>query len=235
MKNSLFILVIFSFTLTSCFHDRIDGNGVIEKTERSVDEFNSIYLDGVFDVVIEQRSDHSVVVETDENLQRIVQVETINNRLYVDLKDHVNFDATRMTIHISTPELNKIDSDGVVDIETKGSISVDELKIYKDGVGKLNASIYADKIDVSFNGVGNIYLKGETIDLLIDSDGVGKVDAYDLYSQFADVRNSGVGDSKVNVSESLSVNISGVGSVYYKGNPENISSKVDGVGKLKKY
>jgi hypothetical protein len=49
------------------------------------------------------------------------------------------------------------------------------------------------------------------------------------------VKISGSGKCKINVGDSLEANISGSGSVYYKGDPDKIRSNVSGSGKVKPY
>jgi hypothetical protein len=49
-----------------------------------------------------------------------------------------------------------------------------------------------------------------------------------------DIRISGSGDVEVNVKESLEANISGSGSVTYRGNPAHVNSHSSGSGKVRK-
>ncbi len=81
-------------------------------------------------------------------------------------------------------------------------------------------------------GVGNFQLSGDFQDeLLIALTGVGNVDAYDTEIGVCDIVSTGVGDCRVNVRDELNVTISGVGSIYYRGNPA-ITQSVSGMGNL---
>ena len=66
----------------------------------------------------------------------------------------------------------------------------------------------------------------------IEINGSGDVKAYDLLSDESSIEINGSGDVKVNVSYALEVEINGSGDVYYKGNVKEISSEINGSGKL---
>jgi len=74
---------------------------------------------------------------------------------------------------------------------------------------------------VFHNGIGHVILMGNSQDLLaIDFRGIGDVYAYGLPVNQCEVLNSGTGDCKVKVNETLEVDISSLGKVFYRGNPE---------------
>jgi len=60
--------------------------------------------------------------------------------------------------------------------------------------------------------------------------GSGKVLAADLEVSKCEVRISGSGDVVINVKDALDANISGSGSVTYKGNPSQVNSHASVVG-----
>jgi hypothetical protein len=82
------------------------------------------------------------------------------------------------------------------------------------------------------DGVGDVTLNGgNQPEMDIDFRGVGLVKAYGLPVDRCVVLNSGIGDCKVKVNSYLEVDISDLGNVYYKGNPE-ISVTDTGLGDL---
>jgi hypothetical protein len=81
-------------------------------------------------------------------------------------------------------------------------------------------------------GVGDYILSGDDQDeLTIFITGVGNVKAFDVEVRICNIIFTGVGDCEVNVRDSLTIDIYGVGNVYYIGNPA-ISSTISGVGAL---
>ncbi|MCL2289742.1 MAG: DUF2807 domain-containing protein [Bacteroidetes bacterium] len=87
---------------------------------------------------------------------------------------------------------------------------------------------------INLKGVGNVKLSnGEASSLQISLSGAGGIDAQNYQVENVVINHSGVGDAKIWVTTSLSGTLSGVGDIYYKGNPI-INVSVSGVGKLKK-
>jgi len=85
---------------------------------------------------------------------------------------------------------------------------------------------------IELTGVGNFVLSGDDQDeLTIVLTGVGHVKAFDMKVGTCTITSSGVGDCEVYVLNELIVTISGVGNVYYKGNPA-ITETVTGIGEL---
>jgi hypothetical protein len=81
-------------------------------------------------------------------------------------------------------------------------------------------------------GVGEVNLVGTVQDALeFDFRGVGNVFAYGLPVDNVLVLNGGTGDCKVRAIDYLEVDLSSVGNVHYRGNPE-ISCTKSGLGEL---
>lgn len=86
--------------------------------------------------------------------------------------------------------------------------------------------------NIELAGVGDFVLSGTDQDeLTINFTGVGNIKAFDMKVGTCYITSTGVGDCEVNVINLLDVTITGIGSVYYKGNP-TITSDVTGLGQL---
>lgn len=82
------------------------------------------------------------------------------------------------------------------------------------------------------DGVGDMELTGESREVFdIDHRGVGHMDAYALPIDHCTIISSGIGDCKIQVDSTLEVDISNIGNVYYRGNPQIISNDT-GIGNL---
>ena len=84
------------------------------------------------------------------------------------------------------------------------------------------------------SGSGKIQASGSADLVKTDISGSGKVLASDLQTNRCEVRISGSGDVEINVKNELEANISGSGSVYYKGNPNKVNANSAGSGKVRK-
>lgn len=231
MKKVLFILTA-AILLTSCFREKVDGNGHVTTQQYEVSNFDHVYTDGVFDVYIYQSEEYLVEIETDANIQDYIKVSIVNGKLMVNMQENTDIDATKLNIIIFAPEYKHISCDGVVNVQSKTVIYSDMLEVYHDGVGDINMSLSVSDLKVDCDGVGNITLNGEANNATIVNDGVGNIYSFGLEANEVSITNSGVGDAEVFVTGNLNAKVSGVGTVYYKGNPESVNSSVSGTGKL---
>jgi hypothetical protein len=91
-----------------------------------------------------------------------------------------------------------------------------------------------DLADFGVSGSGKIYASGSASRVKTSISGSGKVLAADLQANSCEVRISGSGDVEINVKDQLDANISGSGSVSYRGNPGKVNSHASGSGRISK-
>ncbi len=89
------------------------------------------------------------------------------------------------------------------------------------------------EIKTYLKGVGEIELTGKTERHDVEISGTGKVDAYNLESVKAYITAKGIGECVVNITEDLFVDMSGIGRVKYRGNPE-VHAKKTGLGSIER-
>jgi hypothetical protein len=125
------------------------------------------------------------------------------------------------------------DVSGSGDLSIKGSGQSLESSV--SGSGKVNVTAaISGKADVSVSGSGKVTAGGTAQEIKATISGSGKVMAANLEVSKCEVRISGSGDVEINVKDSLDANISGSGSVTYKGNPNQVNSHSSGSGHVRK-
>ncbi len=90
-----------------------------------------------------------------------------------------------------------------------------------------------ETLDVEIAGAGNLNLSGKAETLDIECAGAGTIRAYKLMADTVKLEIAGVCNARVHAIESLSVDMAGVGTVKYMGNPNNISIDKAGLGSVK--
>jgi len=130
---------------------------------------------------------------------------------------------------------NNIDMDlsGSGKIELKGKCKQIDTHVSGSGRIKLDAVI-ANAADFSISGSGKIEASGTASSVKASISGSGKVLAADLETGDCEIKLSGSGNVEINVKNTLDANISGSGSVSYKGNPSHVNSNASGSGHLRK-
>jgi len=126
------------------------------------------------------------------------------------------------------------DVSGSGDIELKGKCRRFDSDVSGSGKVDLNLSI-AERADFGVSGSGKIMADGSAQEVKATISGSGKVLAANLVADRCEVRISGSGDVEINVKSELDANISGSGSVSYKGNPSKVNSHASGSGSVKRF
>ena len=175
-----------------CWDWERDGNGRVRSQERSGDNFNAIVLEGVGDVYVHSSLVYKVVVTTDSNIQEFITTRVRNNTLHIDEKGHRGFNATKLTIDVYMPELERIRLSGAGNIKVLDGKTTD-LDIILSGTGNIDTVNYEVKnVDVILSGCGDVKIWAtNTL--------TGKL--------------SGVGDIKYKGSPTVNVNSSGIGRI----------------------
>ncbi len=211
MKAKLLFFVILIFGATACHTSGISGNGDINTEERSIENFTAIEAGGVFRVYVEVGNSPSLKIEAEENLMEYIITRVKGSTLVLDQKRNLN-PKEQITIYVSTPTLNRIESSGA-------------------------SKIYAEKIDTdSFrleaSGAGKIKLVGKTNSFKVDISGAADLDGFDFRCEDIDIALSGASKAEIYCDGILKADISGVGKVIYDGNPKNVYSEISGLGKV---
>jgi hypothetical protein len=103
------------------------------------------------------------------------------------------------------------------------------------GSGKVIMSLTASgDAEFGVSGSGKIEASGSASRVKTSISGSGKVLAGNLETNSCEVRITGSGDVEINVKNELDANITGSGSVRYKGNPSKINSHSSGSGHVRK-
>lgn len=212
---------------------KVTGDGKVTKQTREVKPFTEIKFEGMFDVSISQGATESVTVETDGNLQEYVLVENDGSTLVLKNKSASFKKITEMKIYVVVKDLTKISGSGMGDLVMESTLKLKDLTVKSNGVGDTKLNLECTSLDLHYNGVGDVEIEGKATTVKMNCTGVGDIEAYDFKVKDMTLVQSGVGDTKVNVTGDLNIVFSGVGSVYYKDGPETKSIKNSGIGTVK--
>ncbi len=211
------------------------GNCDIITEDRILPPFTKINHNFVGNVNISQGAEFEVIVHGESFLVHNTRMVVNNGILHIDFIENYrnlsNHLATEVTI--VAPDINAIRLGGVGDFKTLNTLTSNTMEVTLSGVGNINADLVTDEITSRNSGVGSITLSGKTNIYNVYFSGVGKLNSFDLIANICDISMTSVGTCNVHVLDELNVEITSVGSVYYKGDPIVISH-ITGVGKLVK-
>lgn len=213
--------------------DGVHGDGKVVKETRVVSSFDGIDVSGAFDVYLKQGSIEEVIIEADANIQPIISAEVRGSTLVIDTKKPLNH-PTALKVYITFKDLKKIETSGAVDIIAENKISVNELGLMSSGASDVRMDLAAKKLDLNTSGASKLRLSGSVTDVSVDISGAGDLYGFDLVCENIKIEISGAGKAQITVTKSIDAEISGAGSIHYKGNPTKVNQSVSGAGSIKK-
>lgn len=136
-----------------------------------------------------------------------------------------------------TAEIEAADVDGDVSgsghIDIKGKFKSVSADVSGSGQVSVSGTI-AGKADFEISGSGKVSASGSAESLSADISGSGRVMGANLVTNTAKIDITGSGDVEITVNKELDADISGSGTVLYKGNPAHVNANASGSGSVKK-
>ena len=235
MKNITFLITILSLAVysscdTSDSIECIRASQNITTESRDHQNFKGVYFNHVGDLYLTQGAEYSISITGPENVVELTNTYIDNENLIISTDEFFNGDYD-LKIEITAPEYKLISMVGVGKIKTVNPIEGDLLEIEILGVGEVEATINMDTLYTLSSGTSTINYSGEVINHEFASAGDFSLNAFPLLTKKTSLNIAGTGDSKVSASDKLVVIISGVGNVYYKGDPD-IELEIIGTGEI---
>jgi len=228
-------LTLFSFTVGQAQwgSKRVVGNGNVTTKTVSTQVYDGLKLVGSMDVHFVKGNEGTITVKAENNLHEYIIIEVKDDNLIVKTKKNYNI-KTKKGIHITVPfqDISRVALVGSGDIDSKDTISSDNLDVSITGSGDIILDVRASSLDVDIVGSGDINLKGSTSDLDLTISGSGDFEGGSLSSENTKVTISGSGDASVNAKNNLKARVSGSGDIEYSGNPNTSDKKVSGSGTI---
>lgn len=225
-----------AFALLSPAHAQAQAQGQGQSPEGQLytpGTFDRLELSGSANVKLTQGDRDQVFINGDASVQKGVEVELVNNRLYIRPAGSWKFwNDTRLQIDVQMRQLSRLSLSGNGDLYAPGPIKCDQLTISISGAGLARFDdLRADELKFDISGAGDGLLAGQVDRLKLSVSGKGKLLASELRAASATVSISGVGNASLWVTETLRVSVSGVGHVDYWGQPD-VKRSISGVASV---
>ncbi|MBL7817249.1 MAG: DUF2807 domain-containing protein [Saprospiraceae bacterium] len=207
-----------------------------ESDKRELSKFDALDIEVAADIIIRQTDTYSFEANGPESVLERIKTDVKGNTLHIttqsNWKNWNQFE--KIKIYIGVPTLTEIDFSGVGKLELKGKWTGSSLKINLDGAHNVYMpNIAFDEFVATFDGTGSLEVSGQAEKAKLTLNGTGNIYANDLVSQNARCTVNGVGRLECYASNELTAEVSGLGSIYYWGDPKNVRSSINGLGKVK--
>lgn len=204
--------------------------------KREMRDFNAIDIELAADIFVRQGDNFSFEAEGSESVLDGIETEVKDGKLYITTQSNWRkwnqFEKAR--IYITMPTLNGLFFSGLGKLELQGKWVGQKLNVELEGAHNVYArNITLEALKIEFDGTGSIEIGGQSDKASLVINGTGYIDANDLQVQSARCAVNGLGKLECNVSDELLADVSGMGSILYRGEPKNVRSSVNGLGKVK--
>ncbi|WP_009033148.1 GIN domain-containing protein [Indibacter alkaliphilus] len=233
MKTLSLILTLAVFvTLVSC--DSRNYSGEVETESFDIEGVSRLKVSGVFNLHISQGDQESLTIEGHPDLISLFQVKQRGDllELHISEKDSRTFNKKGAKVNLKVAGLSEMEFEGAGNIATVNPLDLNDFRLIGRGVGKVNMELEADHVDADLNFVGSLTLKGVARELTLINEGIGNIDASKLIAQKVELVSGGIGKVAVHCEGELSLEVDGIGTVSYTGNPTVVHEKVNGIGKV---
>lgn len=232
MKKAAFYLAIIALGLIgACDTGQIEcirASTNIVSENRDPKDFNGVVLNSLGDIYLTQGSEYSFTIEGPENVVELIRSEVENELLVIGTTACFN-GVYELSIEITAPEFKYINLDGVGNITVIDQIEGDILTMEIFGIGEIEARVNVDSLYTTIAGTGTVNYTGEALKHEFSSSGLFELNSYGLQTEHTDINLAGEGDCYVTALDKLDVVITGLGNVYYRGQP-TVESDIQGTG-----
>jgi hypothetical protein len=200
---------------------------------RNLDTFTGIGISISADVYYTPGNTHEIRIEGDAKDVDDLITKVDNGFLQVKYPTSWKIRRSKLTIYITSKELEAVKLSGSAKFNSKEPVTSDEMDFTVSGSGDiLFEKLNADELGVKISGSGSIILENgnaDELDASISGSGKLNAEAFEVNEFSAGI--SGSGGVRITVKDELDVRISGSGKVYYHGSPR-VNSTSSGSGKV---
>ncbi len=219
--------------------DCFDSAGSDASQTRSLPSFNQIVANDNVNVFITTGSPQSVTIEGGKNLIPNIGADVNGNVLTLKNNNICNwlrsYKKSHINVYITMPDLNTITNSGYGTVQSQGTLTFDSLVLgTTNSPGDITLDVNARYINAHMFGTADLTLTGTCQNFFCNYFG-GTGFIYNsglVVTNYAFLSSNTTGDSYLNCTGGLGVQLYGEGNVYYSGNPTSVQSSVVGSGQL---
>ncbi len=210
----------------------LEGSGKIIKQDFAVKDFRAVAIAVPAKVELKQGDTEGVQVETDDNIQAMLDVVVEGNTLKIRTKEKNIYPKTR-TFNVIV-NVKKIDD---LALENSGRVSstkivASDLRIRVGGSGDVQIQdLKADTLRATIGGSGSFTAAGNVPQISGSIGGSGELNLGKLAAKDVRISIGGSGNVETWATDNLNVSIGGSGSVNYYGDPR-VTKNIGGSGNV---
>jgi Putative auto-transporter adhesin, head GIN domain len=226
------ILIATSFLLFSCNLETVNGNGKVATKERSLSgDYQKISAGSGLEVIIEQGSGYSVIVEADENLHQHIRTEVSGNTLEISTDANIG-NATAKKVIVRLPHIEGIEAGSGCTVTSRNTLKDDTIDLSTSSRGNMEVAIEAKKLICEASSGSKLKVSGRADKLNAEASSNGSLNASGLAAEKVKADASSGGTIYVDAESSLSANASSGGKIFYAKVPDDLHKDTSSGGEV---
>lgn len=203
----------------------IAGNSDSITTEKKVNAFTTLKVNGNFNIVFTQGTCSLKITAADQNSMSSIDVKSSPTSLTISQKDGAQGGAT---LYIGLKDVQQISININGNISTTNTINNGELTLNIDGNATGTLSMDVKMLNCNSSSGKELTLKGKAKQCNFKDSGEGSIDASELKTDNMTLDDSSDGDLKIYAHPEMHVKMEGSGAFTYFGNPRIKTFKLGG-------
>ncbi|HNR19671.1 MAG TPA: DUF2807 domain-containing protein [Bacteroidia bacterium] len=195
---------------------------VFAQQTTALPDFDRISIRSVVNGTITQGTSNSIMYDG-ENMT--LKFEVSNGTLIVS-------GVSTGSVDITFKELAELEISGSAKLSSTNMIQTKDFEINVSGSAKLNLQLQANDVEAKISGVGSLDMTGTANSFDVKISGSGKIYADNFTVKNSSYNISGNATAYVNVTDTLTGNVSGLGKIYFRNQPIKIYNNISGIGKI---
>lgn len=232
----------------------IVGSGDLVTEEYDLTDFTRIEVSHAFEVEVRRGDQHSVSITVDDNLLDRLRVEQDGDTLRIGFERGLDFGTATRRATIVLPEMRALSLSGASDANLSGfasddpldlrlsgasSIALDQvtsgaIDLEASGASRVTGRLRAADVRFEASGASRIELEGSGEEAELEASGASRLRLDDFTLRAATVRLSGASNAGVNVSRTLSAELSGASTLEYSGDPSIRDVETSGASQIRR-
>jgi hypothetical protein len=196
----------------------MNGSGIIEEQNINIDDFDSLVIEGPFEVEIKQSPDYSLKIATDNNLLNRITVYREDNILKLNINAPATFYPTSLKASISMPDIESLKIYGNAVVGISGFETDSNFFLTARDKSVFGGYLKAHNINFKLFD-SKVVLKGSANRLFLECSEKSTVDMSDYALHNADIILRSESEAILKVSNDINAVLTGTSILYYIGTP----------------
>ena len=231
------VVFLISMLFASCKYDVNFGNGekgdgkITTETRKITDSFTGIDVSTGIQVVLEQSENQFVSVETDSNLQKLIDVRVENGVLIIDPTENVN-PSKAIIVKVKTSKIENLNASSGSEIKGIGTFKGENISIDTSSAAEVFATLKYDNITFEASSGSSISAKGIALNLDSSASSGSEIEASELFVNDVISDVSSGGNIKIHPIVKLNATASSGGGIKYNIQPKSITKEESSGGNI---